>query len=114
MKRGELYRVRKPRRDDPKASRVFAVVSRQAAMDSSFPTVVCVPVHTARHGLITQVAVGIDEGLKHDSALYCDALVSIPKARLTDFVGALSAAKVRELDRALVAALDIDVENLFD
>lgn len=114
MKRGELYRVRKPGGGDPKSSRVFAVVSRQATIDSGWETVVCVPVFTARHGLATQVAVAIEEGLKHDSALYCDGLVSVPKSRLTDFVGALSTARIRELDRALVAALDIDVENLFD
>jgi len=114
LKRGELYRLRKPGRDDPKHSRVFAVVSRQATIDSRFPTVICVPVYSARHGLATQVALGIDEGLKHESALHCDELVSIPKPRLTDFVGALPTAKIRELDRALAAALDIDVENLFD
>lgn len=34
--------------------------------------------------------------------------------RVTDVVGALSSEKVRGLDRALAAALDIDVENLFD
>lgn len=114
MKRGDLYRLRKPGGDDPKASRVYAVVSRQVTIDSRFATVICVPVYTARHGLATQVAVGIDEGLKHDCALHCDELVSVAKPRLTDFVGTLSPSKVRELDRALTAALDIDVENLFD
>jgi mRNA interferase MazF len=114
VKRGELYRVRKPGGGDPKASRVFAVVSRQASINSRFATVICAPVYSARHGLATQVGVGIDEGLKHESALHCDELFSLPKTRLTDFVGMLSSAKVRELNRALVAALDIDVENLFD
>ncbi len=114
MKRGELYLVRKPGHDDPKASRVFAVVSRQAAIDSRFATAICAPVYSARHGLATQVNVGVDEGLKHDSALHCDELVSLAKSRLTTYVGALPAAKLRELDRALVAALDVDVENLFD
>lgn len=114
MRRGDLYRVRKPGHDDPKASRVFAIVGRQAAIDSRFATVVCVPVYTTRHGLASQVPVGVDEGLKHDSALHCDELVSLSKARLTSFVGVLPALKLRELDRALVAALDIDVENLFD
>lgn len=114
MKRGELYRVRKPGGDDPRASRVYAIASRQAVIDSRFATVICVPVYSARHGLASQVAVGIDEGLKHDCALHCDELVSVPKPRLTDFVGRLSSAKVRELDRALAAALDIDVENLLD
>jgi mRNA interferase MazF len=114
VKRGELYRVRNPGGGDPRSSRVFAVLSRQATIDSGWQTVVCAPVFTARHGLYTQVAVGIDEGLKHESAVYCDSLLSLPKPRLTDFIGALSTAKVRELDRALVAALAIDVENLFD
>lgn len=114
MRRGDLYRVRKPGSGDPKASRVFAVASRQAVIESRFATIVCAPVYTARHGLASQVAVGVDEGLKHDSALHCDELVSLPKARLTFLVGALSPAKLRELDRALVAALEIDVDNLFD
>lgn len=114
MRRGDLYRVRKPGSDDPKTSRVFAVASRQAVIESRFATVVCAPVYAARHGLASQVAVGVDEGLKHDSALHCDELVSLPKARLTAFVGALPPAKLREFDRALVAALEIDVKNLFD
>ena len=63
-------------------------------------------------GLAGQVAVGPDEGLKHDSALHCDELVSLPKARLTRFVGRLSSSQIRNLDRALAAALDIDVESL--
>jgi mRNA interferase MazF len=114
VRRGDLYLVRRPGGEDPKASRVFAVASRQASIDSRFATVVCVPVYSARHGLASQVPVGVDEGLKHDSALHCDELVSLPKARLTSFVGALAPGKIRELDRALAAALDIDVENLFD
>lgn len=112
MKRGDLYRVARPGGADPKAFRVFAVVSRQASIDSRFSTVVCAPVYSARHGLASQVAVGPDEGLKHDSALHCDELVSLPKARLTAFVGRLAPAGIADLDRALAAALDIDVEHL--
>ena len=112
MRRGDLYRVPRPGGADPKVFRVFAVVGRQAVIDSRFSTVVCAPVYSARHGLASQVAVGVDEGLKHDSALHCDELVSLPKARLTAFVGRLSAAKIRALDQALVAALEIDVDAL--
>lgn len=112
MRRGDLYRVARPGSADPKAFRVFAVVGRQAVIDSRFSTVVCAPVYSARHGLSSQVAIGVDEGLKHDSALHCDELVSLPKARLTAFVGRLSAAKIRALDLALVAALDIDLDAL--
>jgi len=112
VRRGDLFRVAKPGGADPKAFRVFAIVSRQAVIDSRFSTVVCAPVYSARHGLASQVAVGPDEGLKHESALHCDELVSLPKARLTRFVGRLSSSQVRDLDRALAAALDIDVESL--
>lgn len=112
MRRGDLYRVSRPGGADPKAYRVFAVVGRQAVIDSRFSTVVCAPVYSARHGLTSQVAVGVDEGLKHDSALHCDELVSLPKSRLTAFVGKLSAAQLRALDQALVAALDIDLDAL--
>jgi mRNA interferase MazF len=111
VRRGELYRVAKPTPREPKRSRVFALVSRQVLIDSRFSTVICAPVYSARHGLSTQVPVGPDEGLKHESALHCDELVSLPKAALTDFVGALSSAKLRELDRALVAALGVGLEG---
>ena len=107
MRRGELYRVRHPSSADPKRSRVFVVVSRQAVIDSRFSSVVCAPVYSARHGLSSQVPVGIDDGLKHDSAIHCDELVSLVKTALTDYVGMLSPAKVAELDRALSVALDL-------
>ena len=108
MKRGELYRVRRPP-GDPKPARTFVVVSRQALVDSNYSTVVCAPVFSERHGLPTQVPVGASEGLKHDSAIQCDGLMSIEKARLTDFVGELSAAKLLELEAALAAALGLKV-----
>jgi mRNA interferase MazF len=109
VRRGDLYRVAKPSARDPKQFRVFAIVSRQVLIDSKFSTVVCVPVYSARHGLSTQVPVGADEGLKHDSSLYCDELVSLPKTALTHFVGRLGPVKIRELDQALIAALGIDL-----
>jgi mRNA interferase MazF len=87
---------------------VFVVVSRQVVIDSKFSTVICAPVYTARHGLSTHVPVGADEGLRHDGAVHCDELVSLPKAVLTNFVATLSAQKVRELDKALVTALGVD------
>jgi mRNA interferase MazF len=108
VKRGDLYRVAKPSSDDPKRFRVFVVVSRQVLVDSKFSTVICAPVYSARHGLSTQVNVGADEGLRHESSIHCDGLVSLPKSRLTHFVGHLPAAKLDALDRALVAALGVD------
>lgn len=107
MRRGELYRVRQPSSRDPKKFRVFVIVSRQILIDSRFSTVICAPVFTAYEGLTTQVAVGTDEGLKHDSSIHCDEFVSLPKSFLTHFVGVLSETKLRDLDRALKVALQI-------
>jgi mRNA interferase MazF len=107
VKRGELYRVANPAARDPKKFRVFVVVSRQVVIDSRFSTVICAPVYSKHDGLSTQVLVGINEGLKHDSSIYCDELVSLPKSVLTNFIGTLSSQKIQELNRALRIALDI-------
>ena len=105
MNRGDLFRVRRPRGKDPGRSRVFVVVSRQTLVDSRFSTVVCAPVYTRRDGLATQVEIGPEKGLKHDSSVHCDALVSLPKSVLTDYVASLTPPRVRALDQALRVAL---------
>lgn len=97
--------MRRPGRGDPKASRVFVVVSRQAVIDSAFSTVVCAPIYSRRDGLATQVDIGAEEGLKHDSSIHCDALVSLSKPLLTDYVASLKPLRVRALDHALGVAL---------
>ena len=108
MRRGDLYLVRKPGSTDPRKRRLFVVVSRQVLVDSSYSTVICAPVYSQRHGLATEVPVGIDEGLAHDSSILGDALVSVPKTVLTDFVGELPPALLVELDRALRIALYVE------
>jgi mRNA interferase MazF len=107
MRRGELYRVSQPPGTDPRKFRVFVIVSRQQSIDSRFSTVICAPIYSQHDGLASQVLVGIDEGLTHDSSIHCDELVSLPKPRLTSFVGMLSPRKINELNQALRVALDI-------
>jgi mRNA interferase MazF len=106
MRRGDLYRVYKPK-GDPKTYRVFAVVSRQVLIDSRFSTVVCAPIFSSGQELSTQVAIGVDEGLKHPSWIMCDSLVSLRKSDLTHYVGAVSGDKAVQLNRALKMALDL-------
>jgi len=107
MKRADIYRVHRPG-DDPKRHRCFVVVSRQELIDSGFSTVVCAPVFTRGQGLASQVAVGPNEGMKHESWIMCDNLASIRKSELTQFVGSLSYAKLRELDEALKVGLALE------
>ncbi|MDR3772280.1 MAG: type II toxin-antitoxin system PemK/MazF family toxin [Terracidiphilus sp.] len=106
MNRGELYRVSKPP-GDPKRQRVYVIVSRQMLIDSRYSSVICAPIYTEGLGLATQVAVGPQDGLKHESWIHCDNLVSFDKSVLTDFVGTLSATKIMHLNRSLAFALDL-------
>ena len=107
MKRGELYRVTHPSARDPRKHRVFVVVSRQVLIDSRFSAVICAPIYSTHDGLSTQVLVGVEEGLKHDSSIHCDELVSLPKSALTHYVGTPTTSKIEALNHALRIALDI-------
>jgi mRNA interferase MazF len=107
LKRGELYRVYKGARQDPKDYRVYVIVSRQTLINTNFSTVICAPVYTSFDGIATQVSLGIEDGLKHDSAIHCDELISLPKTLLTDYVGKLNADKLKALKGSLLAALEL-------
>ena len=108
MKRGELYRVEKPSSRDPKGFRVFVIVSRQTFIERTYPSVICAPIYSNCNELPSEVEVGVDEGLKHDSCIRCDELVSLQKSSLTNFIGSLSPQKIQELNHALKVALELD------
>jgi len=55
-----------------------------------------------------KVEIGVDEGLKHDSAVFCDDLISLPKRILTNYIGSLSSTKIEEVNIALRIALAIE------
>lgn len=107
MTRGEIYRVFRPSREDPRRSRVFVIVSRPAFIQSSSSSMICAPVYSSYHGLESQVLVGIDEGLKQQSVIHCDALISLTKSTLANYVGRMSPAKISQLDHALAVALGL-------
>ena len=108
MRRGDIFLVRKRGQTDPRKQRAFVVVSRQILVDSKFSTLICAPVYSRHDGLSTQVAIGIDEGMKHESSVHCDELVSLPKSMLTRYISRLDREKLDELDRALAVALDVE------
>jgi len=110
VKRGELYLVKKSGSQDPRRQRVFVIVSRQALIDSRFSSLICAPVYSQHDGLSTQVQVGLEEGLKKESSIHCDELVSLSKSALTNYIGVLRADKLRELSVALNIALGLDAQ----
>ena len=80
------------------------VVSRQVPIDSRFSTLICAPVYSRHDSLSSQVPVGTTEGLKRESSIHCDELVSLPKSAPTHYAGCLKAAALGELNRALAVS----------
>lgn len=107
MHRGDLYRVYRGSPIESKKFRVFVVVSRQALIESKFSTVICAPIYSRFEGLSTQLSVGISEGLKDTSSIFCDELISIEKSKLTHYLGSLSSEKLQKLEECLKIALGI-------
>jgi len=108
MKRGELYLVEKSGSQDPRKQRVFVIVSRQRLVDSQFSTLICAPIYSHHDGLSTQVPIGVAEGLKKESSIHCDELVSLPKLVLTHYIGSLDAAVMKQLNVALSVSLELE------
>ena len=106
--RGEIYRVSPAPGNDPKRARCVVIVSRQTLCDSRADKVVCAAINTNEDGRSTEVGVGIDEGLKHESVVNCDQLILVPKSALTNYVGSLAVSKLAELRGGLRVALDLD------
>jgi mRNA interferase MazF len=100
--------VYKGSRHDTKNFRVFVIVSRQALIDSKFSTVICAPIYSRFDELSTQIEVGVEEGLKKASSIFCDELLSIEKSRLTDFIGTLSNERLSQLKECLEIAVGVD------
>ncbi len=111
IQRGQLYLVKRGASEDPKRQRVYVVVSRDIVVASRFSTVICAPVYSRFSGLSTQVNVGVAEGLKHESGIQCDELMSLSKSLLTNYVGQLGGAKLVDLRMALRSALNIECEE---
>jgi len=67
-------------------------------------TVPVAPVTSTIRGAPSEVHVGIDEGLKHPSAVSLDHIQTVEQARLRRHVGSLSVSKMKQVCRALAIA----------
>lgn len=111
MKRGEVYRTRERVPERGGKPGFYVVVSRPfIAGHEDVSTVICAPVYSEVLGLTTEVVIGPEDGVAHTSAIRCDFLTLMFKAKLTHFAGTLSAPKIAELDRALQIALGLPSE----
>ena len=100
VKRGQiwLYRFKPPNKRRP-----VVVLTRSEVIDF-LHTVMVAPITSTIRGAPSEVAVGIDEGLKRDSAVNLDHVQTVDKNRLQRFVGSLDASKMRQVCRALAIA----------
>ncbi|MBI4483331.1 MAG: type II toxin-antitoxin system PemK/MazF family toxin [Acidobacteria bacterium] len=108
MKRGEIYRIREKAPERGHKPGFYVVVSRNfVAENEDISTVICAPIYSETLGLRSEVVLGVEDGLPHQSAIRCDFLTLMFKRKLTHFVGALSPDKLEALNRALSHALEL-------
>jgi mRNA interferase MazF len=108
VNRGDVYRTAARVAERGHKPGYYVVVSRQFVLDNDdVSTVICAPIYSETLGISTEVRVGPEEGVPRESAARCDFLMLMFKRKLTGYVGSLTAAKIRELDRALTLALDL-------
>jgi len=108
MMRGEIYRTQEKTPERGYKPGFYVVVSRNfVAGNDDVSTVVCAPVYSEILGLRSEVILGVEDGLPHESSIRCDFLTLMFKRKLTHFIGTLSAGKARDLNRALRYALEL-------
>ena len=98
--RGEIwtYRFKAPDKRRP------VLVLTRPEVIGLLHTVMVAPVTSTRRGAPSEVEVGVDEGLRHESAVNLDHVQTVEQERLVGFVGALSEAKMQQVCRALAIA----------
>lgn len=104
MRRGEVYWADL----GPRAGRRPAVILTRDDAIPVLTSVVVAPVTTTVRGIESEVPIGPEEGLKEESAIACDGLLTVRKSRIDPQpVGSLDSSKLPALDRALRFALEI-------
>jgi len=87
------------------------VLTREAAR-GAMTKVTVAPITTSIKGLSSEVRVGPDNGLDHESAVALDNIVTVPVELLGRTVGYLNAEQEAELARAVILAFDLELPLL--
>ncbi|OGV88117.1 MAG: hypothetical protein A3K19_12570 [Lentisphaerae bacterium RIFOXYB12_FULL_65_16] len=91
----------------PDKLRPVLVLARQCAIDC-LHSIMVAPVTSTIRGLPSEVRVGIEHGLRHDSAVNLDHVQTVPKARLRRRLGQLRDDDMVAVCRALRIAAGCD------
>lgn len=100
LNRGEIWLYSFPA---PDKKRPVLVLTRQEVIPL-LSTVMVAPVTSTIRGAPSEVSVGVEEGLKHASAVNLDHVQTVEKKRLRRFVGSLGREKMGEVCRSLAIA----------
>lgn len=87
----------------PDKRRPVLVLTRQEVIPL-LSTVMVAPITSTLRGAPSEVPVGVEEGLKHESAVNLDHVQTVPKARLKQFIGTLGRHKMGQVCRTLAIA----------
>ena len=104
VNRGEIWMYRF---SSPDKRRPVLVLSRQDVI-GLLHTVMVAPVTTAIRGAPSEVVIGVDEGLKTQSAVNLDHVQTVEQSRLERYVGHVPPAAMRRICRALALAIGCD------
>jgi len=84
----------------PDKRRPVLVLSRQRAIEL-LRTVLVAPITSTTHGAPSEVQLGIEEGLKHDSVVNLDHVQTVDQESLHHFVGTVGPGKMLAVCQAL-------------
>ena len=104
LKRGSIwmYKFKKPDKLRP-----VLILSRQDVI-GLIDTVIVAPITTTIYGIPSEVIVGIDQGLKHDSAVNLDHIQTVSASKLKRYIGSLGRRMMTEICLALMIATGCD------
>jgi mRNA interferase MazF len=94
-----MYRFARPDKRRP-----VLVLSRQKALER-LRTATVAPITSNIRGVASEVPVGVADGLKRDSVVNLDHIVTVPQAELRRWIGCLDARRMRAVCAATKIAL---------
>ncbi len=102
--RGEIWIYRFA---SPDKRRPVVVLTRQEVIPL-LHSVMVAPITSTIRGAPSEVLLGVDHGLKRDSAVNLDHVQTVERSRLDRYVGRLPQSKMHEVCAALAVAVGCD------
>jgi mRNA interferase MazF len=106
MRRNEIWWANMPA---PLRSRPVVLLSRDEAYERRL-SVTIAPITTRIRGIPTEIPVGAEEGVPRASVINVDDITTIPLDALEGRMGDLSEEKARDVNRAILFALNISAD----